>query len=48
LILLDIEMPGMDGFEALEILKKDENYADIPVVFLTSLIDVAVEVRGRG
>ena len=34
-ILLDIEMPGMDGFEVLEELKKDEETRDIPVIFLT-------------
>ena len=46
LILLDIEMPQMDGFEALRLLKKDRRLSGIPVIFLTSLSDVAVEVRG--
>ncbi|MDR2569059.1 MAG: response regulator [Oscillospiraceae bacterium] len=46
LILLDIEMPEMDGFEALQQLKATESQMDIPVVFLTSMTDVAVEVRG--
>jgi len=36
LILLDIEMPEMNGFEALEKLKQDEKTAQIPVVFLTA------------
>ena len=46
MILLDIEMPEMDGFEALQILKDDESRATIPVIFLTSMTDAAVEVRG--
>ena len=46
LILLDIEMPDMDGFEALQILKDESAHAGIPVIFLTSMTDAAVEVRG--
>jgi putative two-component system response regulator len=46
LILLDIEMPEMDGFEALGRLKANAAYADIPVVFLTGMTDVSMEVRG--
>ena len=46
LILLDIEMPEMNGFEALKLLKDNAAYADIPIVFLTSMSDPAAEVRG--
>ena len=46
LILLDIEMPEMDGFEALTLLKASPILSDIPVIFLTSMTDSAVEVRG--
>ncbi|MDR0301856.1 MAG: response regulator [Treponema sp.] len=46
LILLDIEMPEMDGFEALLYLKSNSLYADIPVIFLTSRTDVDIETRG--
>jgi len=46
LILLDIEMPEIDGFEALRRLKENSAQADIPVIFLTSMTDAAVEVRG--
>jgi len=46
LILLDIEMPDMDGFEALGLLKGNRAYNDIPVIFLTSMTDADVEARG--
>lgn len=46
LILLDIEMPGMCGYEALRRLKAHPAYADIPVIFLTGLNDNASEARG--
>ena len=46
LILLDIEMPDMDGFEALSLLKAHPVYYDIPVVFLTGITDAETEVRG--
>jgi len=46
LILLDILMPEMDGFTALENLKKNPNYKDIPVMFLTSKNEPEVEARG--
>lgn len=37
LIILDIIMPGEDGFEICEKLKRHPHYADIPVIMLTSL-----------
>jgi len=46
LILLDIMMPDIDGFEALKRLKADERYAKIPVIFLTSKNDAATEALG--
>ena len=46
LILLDVMMPGMDGFETCEHLKKNEAYADIPVIFLTALTDTESLVLG--
>ncbi|MCL2832794.1 MAG: response regulator [Treponema sp.] len=46
MILLDIEMPEMDGFDALRKLKTNSLHANIPVIFLTGMTDAAVEVRG--
>lgn len=40
LILLDVEMPIMSGLQTLEILKSNEELADIPVMFLTANADV--------
>ena len=39
LILLDVEMPGMDGFETCSALKSDELTASIPVIFVTGRTD---------
>ncbi|MCL1916479.1 MAG: response regulator [Desulfovibrionaceae bacterium] len=45
LILLDIEMPGMDGFETLARMRKYERLARVPVIFLTGKQDSASEVK---
>ena len=46
LILLDISMPEIDGYEAMKKLKADQRFTNIPVVFLTSKDDDASEVEG--
>ncbi|MDR0469726.1 MAG: response regulator [Peptococcaceae bacterium] len=46
MILLDIEMPGENGFDALSKLKTSDNYSSIPVIFLTNLSDPANEAKG--
>jgi light-regulated signal transduction histidine kinase (bacteriophytochrome) len=46
LILLDILMPDMDGFETCRQLKASESTREIPVIFLTALTDAIDKVRG--
>jgi putative two-component system response regulator len=46
LILLDIEMPGMNGYEAIKKLKADERFRNIPVIFITARMDSASELKG--
>src|SRR5215472_10056953 len=46
LILLDVMMPDMDGYEVCGRLKADEETRDIPVIFLTLKMEVADETRG--
>jgi len=46
LILLDVEMPGCDGFEACRRLKQDAVLSCIPVVFLTGMSTPAQKVQG--
>ena len=46
LILLDIMMPGIDGFETCRRLKEMERTRDIPVIFMTALTDTEHKVRG--
>jgi len=46
LVLLDIKMPGMDGYEVLRRLKTSIATADIPVIFVTALSESADEATG--
>ena len=46
LILLDVLMPGMDGFEVCRRLKAAPDTQDIPVLFMTALPDVVDKVKG--
>jgi CheY-like chemotaxis protein len=46
LILLDIRMPGMDGFQVCESLKNDPDTANIPIILLTGLAQSENKIRG--
>jgi len=46
LILLDIKMPGIGGFETIKLLKADKRYEAIPVIFLTAANDRSSVVKG--
>jgi diguanylate cyclase (GGDEF)-like protein len=46
IILLDINMPGMNGFEVCRILKENEETKDIPVIFITAESEVADQAKG--
>jgi len=46
LILLDIMMPGMDGFEVCQRLKSQDSTKDIPIIFMTALTDTVNKLKG--
>lgn len=46
IILLDVEMPGLNGFEVCEKLKKSPDTLEIPVMFLSSRKDISERMRG--
>lgn len=46
LILLDIMMPGMDGYEVCQRIKADENVKDIPIIFISAMGQMDDEMKG--
>jgi len=46
LILLDIMMPGMDGYEVCSMIKKNPKTSDIPVIFITAVSDTESIIKG--
>ena len=48
LVLLDITMPEMDGFEVCTKIRENPEWRDLPIIFLTALTDVGSMVKGFG
>jgi pilus assembly protein CpaE len=46
LIISDVSMPGMDGYEFIHQLKNDEKTKDIPIILLTSHVDIRDKIQG--
>ncbi len=46
LILLDVSMPGLDGFEVCRRLKREEHLRDVPVIFVSAMSDMQDKLRG--
>ena len=46
LILLDVEMPVMNGYDTIRMLRKNSEYKDIPVIFLSAMDDAQSEIEG--
>ena len=47
LVVTDVAMPGLNGFELAEALRQDENTAQIPLIFLSGEIDADNEARAH-
>ncbi|MCR5587964.1 MAG: response regulator transcription factor [Lachnospiraceae bacterium] len=46
LILLDIKMPEMDGYETLQAIREIDHCQNLPIIFLTGINDVTSEIKG--
>lgn len=46
LILLDIMMPGIDGYETCRLIKEDKEFAEIPIIFLSAKSEVEDKIKG--
>ena len=46
LILLDIKMPEMDGYETLQAIREIDHCQNLPIIFLTGIYDVTSEIKG--
>jgi two-component system, sensor histidine kinase len=44
IILMDVQMPKMDGFETVELIRQNENLKRIPIIFLTASMDSSVQI----
>jgi len=45
-VLLDVEMPGMSGFEVCQAIKADSSNADLPILFVSGHTDIETEAKG--
>lgn len=48
LILLDVMMPDFDGFELCRVIRSEESFAHIPIIFLTAMSTIDGELQGLG
>ncbi len=46
LVLLDVMLPGIDGFETCQQLKKNAKTRDVPIIFMTALSDAGAKIKG--
>ena len=46
LILLDVKMPDIDGYEVIKLLKEDDKIKEIPVIFVSALSKISDEEKG--
>ena len=46
LILLDILMPGLNGYQVCDLLKKEPGLRDVPVIFISALTDISDKIKG--
>lgn len=47
LVITDLNMPNMDGFELIRTLRESRDYKDIPIIILTSLMENSVKLESQ-